>query len=158
MTSKIRVRMGDLEVEYEGEPAFLKDGLLKLIQSVSEIRGTAPPDPAGVEAGETKPHTPGKITGSVNTLASRMGVKKGPELVLAALAHEELVLGKSTTTRKHLIAQMKGATTYCRGSYIGNLTSALNGLLRTRAINEPSAGTYALSEKTKKALEAKLAG
>ena len=95
MTSKIRIRMGEVEIEYEGEEAFLKNGLLELLQSVSELHAglaptgePAPPPASGVEAPIVKAEH--QFQGSINTIAATLGVKKGPDLVVATLAMPSL--------------------------------------------------------------------
>ena len=60
MNSKIRIKLGPIEVEYEGSEAFLKEELPQLLTAVSDLYsksniakeinlpgGTPPPPPGG---------------------------------------------------------------------------------------------------------------
>jgi hypothetical protein len=164
MVSKIRVRMGEVEVEFEGEEGYLKDGLPELLQSVAALyasstattqqaapsQSAAPSDNTAIDKAETL------FQGSINTVAARLSVKQGPDLVIAVLAHSEFVQGKDRTTRAEVLNEMKNATGFFKSSYIGNLSKALSNLVKAGTINELTAGTYALADNTKKSISAKL--
>lgn len=43
MTSaKIRLKVGSIELDYEGDPAFLKDGLESLLLTMTDLAKVAP--------------------------------------------------------------------------------------------------------------------
>jgi len=164
MASKIRIRMGDVELEYEGEDSFLKDGLPDLLQSVAELHASLTPlresEQAGSgDGGETETaitKSEHQLQMSINTIAAKLSVKKGPDLVLAALAHSELIEKKDRTTRTDMITEMRNATSFFKPSYIGNLSLNLSGLIKGGKVNELSKDVFALTDDAKKELATKL--
>jgi hypothetical protein len=94
---------------------------------------------------------------ATDTIANILGAKSGSDLVMAAAAHLHFVKKKPTFTRKEIIAEM--APAHWKGSYRGsNLTTYLDGLRgRKDRLRLVSKDTYALSNKEKQALEARLA-
>jgi hypothetical protein len=43
--AKIRIKVGSMEVEYEGEPSFLKDGLESLLAKMADLSTQVPAEP-----------------------------------------------------------------------------------------------------------------
>ena len=163
MTTKLRIRIGNVEVEYEGQESFLNKKLPELIANVAKIEGTGSMTlDESVEQGDIKRTIKrtgtgkGKITGTTNTLASKLGCESGPALILAAATRLTLVLGKSSFTRKELLNEMKSASTYYKKSYASNLTQNLNTLIKSNKLNESAKDTYSLAAKTRAGLEKKL--
>ncbi len=156
MDTKIRIKMGPIEVEYEGSEGFLKEGLPKLIERVHELHGKT--ESEGGPQG-TAPSVPGGTVpkSSTASIAAKLGCKSGPDLLIAAGAHFTFSKGLETFTRKQLLSEMKTAKAYYRKSYRANLTSHLNGLVKAGKLNEPSNETYCLGVETRKSLEARLA-
>jgi len=154
MSTKIRIKIGSVEVDFEGSEEFLKSDLMKLVTSVSELSKesgmVAPPDEPGLldqKEGET------------DTIASKLACKTGPDLVLAASAHLAFTDGKKSYTRKEIHEEMKTATGHYKDSFSGgNLTRYFKGLVKKGKLNELTAkDTYALNQKTIKELRQKLA-
>lgn len=164
MSSKIRVQFGAVEVEYEGSDEFLKEGLLDLIQSIADMQEAMRPTIGTVDAvspnqgnGEsTLSVAETQFQGSINTIATKLGVDSGPDLILATMAHFTFVQGKDTIDRKEIIREMKGATMYYKPSYISNLSAALAGLVKSGAVNEIRSGVYALAAGTRTRFEERL--
>ena len=161
-TAKIRLKIGQLEVEYEGRASFLQDGLFNLMEKMvgfyAEHKASilAAPLPAQTNgAGPTG--SLGELGHSTNTIAGHLDVKTGPGLVIAAAAHLGLVEKKNTFTRQEINDEMKSATTYYKESMSGNLSKSLDTLVRDKRLNQTAKGVYALSATEKKALGTKLA-
>ena len=167
VTARISFKVGGLEVDCEGREEFLKDGLVNLMAELIElckenyeILSTLSPEELIID--RSAPIEPqnqrNMIEDSTNTIATKMDVKTEPELVIAAATHLTLVLKKQTFTRADILSQMKSAKTYYKKSYGGgNLTQALNGLVKNNHLNLVSDGTYALSANELKRVEGKLA-
>ena len=150
MESKIRIKLGPIEVEYEGSESFLKHELPDLIKTVSALYKAAnipldKPDPGA-----------GSIQLSTNSIATKLHCKSGPDLAIAAAAHLTLAKNISVFSRKALLDEMKTATSFYKSSYANNLSKTLNALLK-HDLNEPSSGNFALTEKKKEEVRAKLA-
>jgi len=156
MESKIRIKLGPIEVEFEGSESFLKSELPALIKTVSELykaSDVAAPD-------EDEPDAPaapgGKIELSTNSMAAKLNCKTGADLAVAAAAHIAFAKGQSVFSRKELLDEMKTASGYYKNNYSGNLTKILNGLVKSK-FNEPSTGKYALRAALDKELRTALA-
>lgn len=164
-TSKIRVRMGEIEVECEGTESFLKNELPNLLSAVSRLYGESGQKAAvnkrheaGGAAG-TRGESEGTIKGTTATLAGRLKVKSGNDLILAAAAHLTFVANSAEFSRQDLLDQVRGATGYFKDSYSKNLTNYLNSRVKAGQLMEPRTGHYALSagevERLRTALAAK---
>lgn len=163
MTSKIKIKLGPLEVEYEGSEEFLKKELPELLAAVSQLYK---------ESGANLAHTPSptpqpsavqnngdesSVVGTTTTLAAKLSVASGPDLALAAAARLMLGLSQASFTRDQLLTEMKTATSYYKSSYSNNLSSTLATLVKSGKFLESAKDVYALSAKTKQELETRLA-
>jgi hypothetical protein len=153
MSSKIRIKVAHVEVEYEGSEEFLKDGLVDLLQSISDLYPAASagsPSATNAGGGETAmARSEHQLEGSINTVAARLKVASGPELITAAIAHLQLVQGKETASRKEITTEMRKASAYFKQSYVGNMTANLQSLVKTSVLNEIGADTYSLTAATR---------
>jgi len=163
MTSKIRIKIGQIEVEYEGSEEFTKQELLGLIQTMSDLCKTAIPTPLPTAISPTPTlataASPQPLVGqiSVGNIAAKIKCKKGPDLVLAAAASLALVKNKDCFTRQEILEEMKAATGYYKTTYMSNLTVYLNGLIKSAKLLERPSGEYALHANARSELESQLA-
>ncbi len=169
MTSaKIRIKVGSMELEYEGDPSFLTGGIEALLTTMGELAGKVPeeappfelPTPVQVASGNGNGGASaggGQFTFSTNTIAAHLDAKSGPELVVCAMAQIELVQGKASSTRTDILAEMKNATTYFKETMRNNLSGSLSRLVKDKRINQIAKDTYALSATERKQVEAKVA-
>ena len=169
--AKIKLKVGSMELEYEGDPSFLTGGIEALLVTMGGLVGKVPdypspaPDPAAQEppsngkgnGGGARAACGAAFTYSTNTIAAHLDAKTGPELVICALAQLELVQGKSSSTRTEILAEMKSATTYYNKNMSSNMTKILAGLTSGKRINQIGKDTYALSASERKQVEAKVA-
>ncbi len=162
-TSKIKIKLGAIEIDYEGSETFLKEELPQLLAAVSELysrsRQTIESDLSKsdpVISTDKRESTQRKIEATTGSLAAKLSVKSGPELVLAAAARLTFVLGTETFSRQKLTDEMKTATAYYKSTYTKNLSQSLNSLVRDGKLNEPSQGNYALTASSIKDLEQKI--
>src|SRR5262245_39283747 len=135
MPSKIKIKFGAVEVEYEGEHDFLEKDLLALIKDLMEIAPLTPPannhSAANGQGGQG-----GEGTGTVSTFAAKLKVASGPDLILAALLQSAKVEGKASLKRKDLLTGMKSAKSHYKATYNNNLSQYLKNLVRGNDINE----------------------
>ena len=162
-SAKIKLKVGSIELEYEGDPSFLKEGLESLLVTMTDLAKVAPPEdlpdatPQAVPPNLAAPASNGGATYSTNTIAAHLEAKSGPDLVICAMAQLELVQNKTSSTRSDILAEMKSATTYFSESIRSNLSASLAGLTKGKRINQIAKDTYALSASERKQLEAKIA-
>ena len=158
MQSKIKIKIGYIELEYEGDAAFIEKGLVKLLEEVvSKLPQKIAPQHLGETSSSSNTANALNIEDSTNTIAGHLDVKSGTDLIMAAAAHLTLVKGQAKFTRKEVTDEIKSATTYFNVNHIGNLTKNLNGLTKSKKLNLVATDTFALSPTEKKAIEAKLA-
>lgn len=166
-SAKIRLKVGSMELEYEGDPAFLTGGIEALLETMGALASKVPIDaeplaPAAVVTpvngnGDIAPTTRGQPAFSTNTIAAHIDAKTGPELVVCAMAHLELVQGKPSSMRAEILAEMKTASNYFTKNMVSNLSASLKTLVRAKRVHEGKPGNYSLSAAERKQIEAKIA-
>ncbi len=160
MTSKIRIKMGAIEIEYEGSENFLKEDLHALLAAVSDLHKSSAPL---LEASNLKPETIAssitskKIEATTATLAAKLGGGTGPDLLMCAAARLHFVLDKEKFHKKELSDEIKSANNYFKNSYASNLVSLLSGLVKSGKLMEPSKDSYSLSVESLKTIGSQLA-
>lgn len=118
----------------------------------------APNASAGRQQFGPVPNTNGPQLGhSTDTVATLIGVKSGSDLILAAAAHLYFVQGKQKFTRQELTTEMRSALAHFKETYVNNLSTYLTGLTKADRLRLVGSHTYALSNKERQDLEAKLA-
>lgn len=160
-TSKIRIKLGAIEVEYEGSEAFLKEELPQLLAAVSDLHsksGGSPSFHGDAGSSENSGATTGgkKIEATTASIAARLQAKSGPELIMAAVARITFALGQDVCSRQRISQEMKSAASYYKKTYMNNLTRYLDVLVKDNKLNEPSSGNYALTAGAKAELESRL--
>ena len=150
--SRIRIRMGEVEVECEGSEAFIKKEIPTLLEEVSKFQGVR--GRHLVDHGGAKQH--GKL-GSTSDIAAKPKVKKCPELIIAAAAKLALVDGANDFTNTDLLREAKGATAFFKKSYATNFAKTLKRLVKDGQLNEPSKNKFSLPPATRANLEPRLA-
>lgn len=157
MESKIKIKLGPIEVEYEGSEAFLKQELPDLIKTVTELYKSTniKMDNSDVEDEENIGQSV-KLQLSTNSICAKLSCSSGPDLILAAAAHLTFVKQQEVFSRKQLLDEMKTASSYFKTSYRDNLSVNLKTLLKVK-LNEPSTGHFALTASARKELESRLA-
>lgn len=160
MNSKIRIKLGAIEVEYEGSEAFLKEELPALLQAVSELYTKSGGTVAPPEGNVAQPVVPVNGTGSLEmttaSIASKLGVNSGPQLVLAAAAHLRFVKNLDKFPRRQLTEQMRSAASFFKESYVSNLSKTIKVLMKENKLNEPSQEVYALTHAAEQELRSRL--
>lgn len=159
--SKIKIKMGPIEVEYEGSETFLKEELPLILKSVSELYQTTgieinPPTSDNPEPTKTNNSGGSKIVGTTSSIAGKLNVKSGTELIIAAAARLTFVLNKEKFSRKDVSDEMKSASAYYKNSYGSNLTKYLNSLVKDGTFLETSSGIYAISANKSSSLKSRL--
>lgn len=160
MTSKIKIKMGAIEIEYEGSESFLKEELPALLTAVSDLyKSSAPLMDNSSPSPETAPNTAAstKVVGTTATLAAKLGGASGPDLLMCAAARIHFVLGKEKFHRKELADEIKTANNYYKTTYASNMSALLNGLVKAGKLMESSKDNYSLSIDSLKSIGAQLA-
>ena len=142
MSGKIRIKVGEVEVEYEGSEDFIKKELSIILKDVSSLYAAF-----GRKAGGGIIPGKEKIVGdaglSATTIAQRLKVTSGPELIMAAALHLTLS-GTENFTKKNIREKMRGATGYYKSSYAKNFDAYLTRLVKTGRISHSGGDSYSV--------------
>lgn len=166
MTTKLRVRLGVFELEYEGDSEFTKDALEQLIQHIGDVVGTTMLTDVGADIPETETIPENgkssdgfvpKVSLHTNSIASKLAVKSASDLTVAAAARLQLFADKATINRHELLSEMKSATSHFKASMVKNLSSTLKGLVASGKFNQITQNSYSLSSATRSEIESRLA-
>lgn len=159
--AKIRVKVGSIELDYEGESSFITDGLGSLLLEVSELsnglnEGSQNGPSASMTSVSQDPAT-SKTSLSTASIAARMNAKSGPDLAVCAMAHLELAKGQANNKRADILDEMKTASGYYKSSMSGNNASNLAGLVKAQKVNLIGSNAYCLSAAERKKVEQAIA-
>jgi len=157
--SKIKIKYGDIELEFEGSEKFIKSEITNFFNSLINVK-EVPDKPE-------KPNPSAKIEGkqlskathslSTSSFASKLGCKSGAELVIAATASLHFGKEKESFTREEILKEMKSAPAYFKKNYVNNLFSHLNRLVKQGKISHIAENTYSLHADTVTELSNKIA-
>ena len=148
--SRIKISLGQLQIEYEGDQEFIEKRLLGFAESALSLSERLP---VVVTATAEPNRTPLPNDVSTNTIAQMISANTGTDLALAAIARVNIVHKKPTATRQEILDEMKEATTYFKDSYVSNLSAYLNTLVKSKRVNLVSRSTYALAAGERSRLE-----
>jgi hypothetical protein len=161
MTSKIRIKFGAVEIEYEGPEDFLKSELPELLSAVSELHrniGDNSVDTAIPSSAQPVSSKDGvRLQGTTNTIAAKLKCASGPELLIAALAKLIFVDEQESATYQEILEEMKSAKNYYKQAMASNYSKMFGPLIKGNKINETAKEQYTLAAKEKDRLEAILA-
>jgi len=144
MTVRLRLKRGELELEYEGESDLLAkclSGWIELLRDGLEDESTAKSPTvkrSNSKIGET-------IETTTSAIASAIGARTGPDLFKAALGYYQLAQGRERASRSEVLTQMRSASQVYRAAMTANLSKIIRSLLSDRQINEPQPGIYCLT-------------
>jgi len=142
--SRIRIALGAIEIEYEGEQSFIEDSLITLAADLLALTERMPkPLPHANDFAKGVPQQLPDLT--TNTIAQIINAKTGSDLALAAIARVNIVKGQPTAPRAEILDEMKQASTYYKDTYAGNLSAYLETLVKSKKINLVARATYALA-------------
>lgn len=146
---KLRIKLGQLELDYDGPQEFVESGMMELIQQLSEVNiqdvaaNTQPLDTGAPTTAVQASHSGGGKL-STTDFAVKLGVKSGSDLVMAAAAYFHHTKGLEEFRRSDLLSEMKLSKAFYRASYGSNLSKSLETLTKSGRLQNPKADTYTL--------------
>ena len=152
---KVRAKSGDVEIEYEGDRAFLSDDIETV---VAKISGTPVKVvlPVAYDGGNTKESTPDHPADSTSGVADLFNVRSGPDLIMAAAAKLTFIDRKLTFLAEDLLGEMLSAAAYYDQAYKRYIKTYLARLVKAGKLRErPSKDgkIYSISKRTRDELE-----
>lgn len=153
--ARIRVKLGHIEVEYEGDASFLENELLATVGELLELQKKHPMITLPIREAPTPPPkgSANSFDHTTDTVATLTNANTGPELVIAAVGRLTLVQQQPSSTRKQIFEEMRSATSHYKRSYQNNLSGYLSGLTSKGRLRLVGKDTYALSKKEREKLE-----
>jgi hypothetical protein len=161
MTNRILIQLGGFRLEHEGDEKYSKDDvkeLLKLVEKFQGISASHAAPKANFDASKIGQGNVGQdVTLSTSTIAQKIDIKTGPDLVLAASAYLTLGKGLESFSRQELLGEMKNAKAYYKTTYSGNLSRYLATLIKSGNLNQVAGDNYTISAKSREEIGAKIA-
>lgn len=158
--SKIRLKIGQMDVKFEGSEEFIKEHLAGLVAKVvdqyADHKAEIPDSPTTVADGQ-QPAATDYADLTTNTIATLSDAKSGGDLVMAAAAFLTIAKGKERMMRSDLLVEMKSAVSFYKETYNKNLTATLNSLAKADRLRVIGKDTYAMSTVERQAQEEILA-
>lgn len=155
---RLRIKLSNFEIEYEGEDSFDKDGVLALLKDVMaivpQINSSAGSN-SDLTAAERGGWSRGAVT--IATIAAHLDPDGTQDVAMCALAKLQIVDGKQQVSKADIWEEMKGATGYFKSAMSRNFPRDLGRMVKGKKINEVGSGIYSLTAGSAKELEAKLA-
>lgn len=153
MASRLRIKMGHIEFEYEGDAQFDAEAIKDLFSHLESLVGVTPVaafENTSEPVATSQPNNTGRagegtLNFSPNTIAAKMAVSTGPDLLLAAAAYLQLVTGEDSFKRQDLHNTMKSAKTYYKANMGGNLSKMIAALVSSGRLNELANNEFSLS-------------
>ncbi len=160
----LHLKTATYEIEYDGDLAELANTLPSLIEILG-ISAEAPlinetnnPATNIQDTSNALPSNDATTTAlSVSTIAARLSVNSGPDLIIAAAASLSIFQSRRSFSRSELLKEMQAAHSYYKKTYSSNLTKALTRLVKSGDLLEQSGSTYSLSAQKLSELESRLA-
>jgi len=151
--ARVKLKYGEIELEYDGPEDFLKTELASLISAVSSLRAVAPHKKGAGDSGT------GDIGGetSVSTIAQQLDVKSGSDLIMAA-ALSLARSGKQNFSKKDLRACMRQAAVYWKAAYASNFDTYVTRLVKKGRLNHTGGTNHSLPADELKTLNLKIGG
>jgi hypothetical protein len=148
----MRVKMGDVEIDYEGSDEFLKKDLLNLLKDMSQLR--QPQTGQDGQPPSQKQHVTHGAKQDISTgyIAQKISAKTGTDLALAACYKMHLT-GKDTFSTSEIISGMREAKSFFNKNYPSNLPKYLKTLTKSQ-LNDCGNNKYSLSHEEIKKAEA----
>lgn len=164
VAGKVKIKAGPVEFEYEGETEFGIEDIKELFSHIETLFKVPSlrevPDTHSSSDDEDSPLPSRKASTlqplHISTIAAKLSVKSGPDLIIAGAAALQIYGGKDRFTRQELHDVMKQATKHYNTNMSSNLAKNLNNLVGNK-LNEVAAGVYSLTAGEHTSLEAKLA-
>lgn len=158
MSCTLRIKCGDVELDFSGEEAFVEKHFVPLIAplvkaiELSEHKAVKHTKTPSAHSEDSKQNKQGLTT---STAATKLSAKSGTDLATAA-AYVLHLNGKETFSRNELNQEMKSAKSYFKETFRKNLSNSIATLVKQGNMLDQGSDTYALSVECKAEIDKKL--
>ena len=162
MTSKLRIKIGEVEIDCEGTEEFLKQELPQILKTAMELhkaRGAVQTSEDSPRRDSKAPEESGEVPSlTTASIAAKLNSKSGGDLLLAASIHLALVKKIEPFTRQQLLTEMQSATSYYKKTYSNNLSKYIKAaLVKEGPLSETAKNSFALTAAARASIGKKLA-
>jgi len=166
-SAKIRIKVGEVEVEYEGDAAFLDKDLMKMVQELQKVAPVSAPPKDNPNKNTGSTGSAGSAGGSgggsgsnpsltTRAIATKLGLSGSRGLAKAAVIHLAIIKGMSTFKRSEINDAMRSATGIYNASMTGNLSPSIQKLLSDDVLVETGTETYSMTPQAEQTTKASL--
>jgi hypothetical protein len=156
--TSIRIKLGSMELDYQGEAEFLKQDLMKMLTSLVDLQQKVPTASDSSTPNNADGNSSSSATKlSTSTIARKLRASSGTDLTQAAAAYLAISASKEKFSREEILSEMKTASGIYKASFASNLTAQITRLLNDQILHQVSEGVYSLADKARKEIEEKLA-
>ncbi|MCM2354910.1 MAG: hypothetical protein NDI63_14915 [Pseudobdellovibrio sp.] len=158
MNGKLKVKWGSLEIDFEGSETFLKEEFMQLLNAISAVAKesgtllTQPDVPSTVQTASSR--RIGSL--GMGTVAQKLAVKSGPELIMAAAAKLTFIDQKDKFTAKDLLSEMRQASAYFKESHATNFAKNIAVLVKNAKLNDVGGDAYSIPADRHEEFQSKL--
>lgn len=165
MDGRIRVKMGQIEIECEGSEKFLEKELVSILSAISDFYQSAPSELKQAQVSDpiSVPNTEKNTQQSaqnfdlaINSVATKLGATKGSDLLLAAMARLTFGENKDVFSDAEIKAELKLATQHKSATALKHFTVYMKSLCGAEKIYDKGSAGFALSANTRQELSAQL--
>ena len=162
MTERIRIKVGQIELEWESDGSLTLDNVKSLLRNLEALAPASSPQPSAYAApppSEKNKAAPAAGTQQklfVTTIAAKVAVKGPSDLARAAAAYLQFTEGKQTFSRQDLLETMKKAPAYFNENVRKNLSRIITALI-PGTFNQVGNDAYSLTASQYAELEKVLA-
>lgn len=149
---KLKIKLGSLDFEYEGAQDFFKAEFSEVFGEVlkkidNKVKKTDE---------EFSDDSQGSIDLSVSTIASKLNVGTGPELIIAACASLQIVEKRESYSRGDILKKAQSAKSFYKSTYGKNLSQYLKSSVTNKKLLENGSNQYSLAQTTLQELKSTL--
>jgi len=155
LASKLRIKIGNVEFEYEGDAEFSHESIKDLFTHMEDLSNSAADTSAQPPADSLPSQNSESKSPSIHTasIAARLTAKSATDLALASAAHLQIVLGRDVFNRQELLDDMKTAPAFFKASMNNNHSKTIATLVGNQSFNQVSGTTYSLTVAKRSELE-----
>lgn len=162
-TTRLRVKLGAAEIEYEGGADFLKSEVMpqicKMIEMVESRADLQRPAPAlQIEQRHDASRGLGNQLPALttSTIATILKASSATDLAIAALARLIIYEGKPSVSRQEILDEMKTAPLFFKQSFVNNHSNTMKVLQKSDRVRLVATDSYSLSNKERTEIEENL--
>lgn len=162
-TVKFTITNGKWQISYEGTEEFLTTEFLKVVNQFLEIPVWTQPaieDTSGEENSNSLALPKTQVQQipqmTINTMCTKWDCKTGTDLVFVACGYLTFIQNMEQLSRRDITDAMKEAKSYFRDTYVSNLGSSLQTLIKQRRLMEVKQDVYVLTATGSKELKEKI--